>query len=360
VEGAEQELFDLSRDPAESENLAAREPRRLQQMRAGLRAVVREMAPEGDTAQARRATPEQEERLRSLGYVGGGGGTGALDEPGLPDPRRRAHVYDRMQQAMLAQGPGVEAALADMTAIVAEDPGNPFAHMARAHLAYRDGRMGTAARAFARTLELDPERPAVRLPYGRLLREMGRLEESERQLRIAVEQAAPDDVRTPLGLAETLHAAGKLQEAERVVDAVLARAASDPPALAAKARLLVEQGRDSEAAGYLERARAGAELDDWIALGEAYLRRGLPDRARESVEHALAESPRHPWALAVAGHALVLGGRREPGLALLQRALALHPRRPHVWLRLAEALAAAGDQAAAARCRREAQAALQA
>jgi predicted Zn-dependent protease len=324
-------------------------------MHAALRAAVRAMAPQGDSARPRPATPEQEARLRSLGYVGGGGGAGALDEPGLPDPRRRVHVYERVQQAMQAQGPALDAAMRDMATIAAEDGGNPFVQMALGHLAYRDGRLGTAERAFARSLELDPDRPGVRLPYGRLLRELGRLEESERQLRIAVEQTAEGDLRTPLSLAETLQARGNTQEAERVVDAVLARTPGDGSALAAKARLLVEQGREAEATAYVQRAGPGAQAEDWVELAEVYLRRGQPSRARESAEEVLRRSPGHPWALALAGHALILEGKREAGVTLARRALALGPRRPAAWLSLAAAFTAAGDAAAAARCRREAE-----
>ena len=292
--------------------------------------------------------------MRSLGYVGGGGGAGALDEPGLPDPRRRVHVYERVQQAMQAQGPAMDVALREMAAIAAEDGGNPFVQMALGHLAYRDGRLGTAERAFARSLELDPDRPGVRLPYGRLLREVGRLEESERQLRIAVEQAAEGDLRTPLSLAETLQARGNTEEAQRIVDAVLAKAPDDGPALAAKARLLVERGRHADAAAYMERAGAGAGAEDWVELAELYLRKGQPTHARESAEHVLRRTPAHPWALALAGHALTLEGKRDAGVLLMRQALALRPRRPAAWLSLAAAFDAAGEGASAARCRRQA------
>ena len=43
-------------------------------------------------------------------------------------------------------------------------------------------------RAFARTLELDPDRPGIRQNYGKLLRELERYGESERELRIALAQ----------------------------------------------------------------------------------------------------------------------------------------------------------------------------
>jgi arylsulfatase A-like enzyme/tetratricopeptide (TPR) repeat protein len=355
VQGAETELFDLGADPGETRNLAAQEPQRVERMRAALQAAVRKMAPGGDSARSTVLSPEQEERLRSLGYVGGSGGAGSLDEPGLPDPRLQVHIYERVWRAMSAFGPAVPRALADMEAVVAVDPGNPFAHQALGHLAYRDGRLGTASRAFARSLELDPDRLGTRLPFGRLLREMDRLEDSERQLRIAVEQTTPDDDRTRIGLAETLTARGSTDEAGRIVEAVLARSPNDEEALAVKGRLLAAQGQPLEAVPYLERAGGGPEVEPWIELGELYLGLGQPDKAQQSAERALARVPGHPWALAVAGRALIREGRRAEGLEVLRSAVILRPRRPEGWLSLARAFEDAGRRPEAARCRRHAE-----
>jgi arylsulfatase A-like enzyme/Tfp pilus assembly protein PilF len=357
VEGAEPELFDLSTDPGETRNLAAREPERLERMRGLLRAAVQKMAPAGDTAKAAALSPEQEERLRSLGYAGGGGGAGALDEPGLPDPRTHVHVYERVLRATLAHGPAVAPALADVASAVREDPGNPFAHFVLGSLAYRDGRFGVAAQAYERALGLDPDRPNMRLAFGGVLRDLDRRVESERQLRIALGQTTPDDDRTRIALAETLTALGKTDEARTFIDAALARAPRHGEALVAKARLLVAQGREGEAVQYLERAGQGQELDPWVELGELYLRMGQPARARESAGRALAQASAHPWALSIRGHALILEGRREEGLAALRAALLARPRRPDAWLSLARAFSAAGDAREAALCRRHAEAA---
>jgi len=354
VQGTAPELFDLARDPYEKRDMAAEEPQRVERMLAALQAAVRRMAPAGDSARASTLSPEQEERLRSLGYAGGTGGAGRLDEPGLPDPRSRVQVYERVRHAMGAFGAAVPRALAEMEAVVAADPQNPFAHFALGHLAYRDGRLGRAAQAFARGLELDPERPATRLPYGRLLREMGQLEESERQLRIALEQTTPDDGRTRIGLAETLTARGKTDEAARLVQEVLSRMPKDAEALAANARILIAQGRAAEAVPYLERAGEGRDVEPWIELGELYLGLGQVGRARESAERALARVPGHPWALAVAGQALIREQRREEGLAALRTALAHRPRRPDGWRSLARAFDAAGQRREAELCRRQA------
>jgi len=94
--------------------------------------------------------------------------------------------------------------------------------------------------------------------------------------------------------------------------------------------------------------------DARIDLARLYVRMGDLARAREAADAVVAATPGHPWALAVLGQVVVLEGHREEGLALLRRAEASRPRRPEAWLSLAEGFDAAGDRAAAARCRQAA------
>ena len=84
-------------------------------------------------------SPEQLDKLRSLGYTGGGSaGAGPLDDRTLPDPRTHVRNYERLQRAMLARGPAAEAALREIEEIARADPGNPYAHFALGGLAYRE------------------------------------------------------------------------------------------------------------------------------------------------------------------------------------------------------------------------------
>src|SRR5207247_7471120 len=107
-------------------------------------------------------------------------------------------------------------ASAEAAAIAEQDPGNPFAFTTVASLAYRAGQLAEAGRAFRRALELNPDRPAVRQNYGKLLRDMDRLDESEKELRLALAQTDGVDVRTRASLAETLARLGKTDEAVRL------------------------------------------------------------------------------------------------------------------------------------------------
>ena len=353
ITGASPELYNLGDDPGELRNLAASQPDRVRRMSEELQRGLQRLAPGGDRAQPRAASAEQEERLRSLGYTAGSGGSGPLDDPTLPDPRTHVELYDRLQAATVAQGAALAAAFDEVQRITTLDPGNPFAFGTLASMAYRHGSLTVAAKAFARALELDPDRPGVRQNYGKLLRELERFADSERELRLAVAQS-DDDTRTRINLAETLVAVRKDAEAAELLDAVLAKEPSDPEALGVKGRLLAAQGRTKEALPYFEKATATSDPEPLIELARGYLAAGEIGKARETAGEALRKSPGHPWAMAVLGTALIRDGQRTAGVDYLDRAFNAGPRRPIVWHTLAEGFESAHDSVRAAVCRKQA------
>jgi predicted Zn-dependent protease len=316
--------------------------------------ALHQLAPSGDKAQANPISAEQEQRLRSLGYAAGSGGSGPLDDPSLPDPRTHVGLYDRLQIALAAQGAALPRAFAEVEAVVAADPGNPFAHGALATMSYQYGSLTVAAREFARVLDIEPDRPGVRQNYGKLLRDLGRYADSERELRAAIVQTPEDDSRLTISLAETLIAERKLDEAERLISSVLAKQPRDPEALGAKGRLLIAQGRAPDAIAYLEQATSTSDPEPFIELARGSLQAGNAARARDAAGEALRRSPGHPWAMAVLGTALVRDGQKTAGVEYLQRAMAAGPRRPIVWESLADGFDAAHDAGLAATCRRKA------
>ena len=352
VMGSRSELFNLADDPGETNDLSTREGPRVEKMQAILRAALSKMAPSGDSARTAAVAPDQEAILRSLGYVSGSGGAGELDQPGLPDPRDRVHLYERLQVIQRPQTITLDQALMEAVAIQGEDPNNPFAYQTVASLAYRTGRLGLSARAYRRALELDPDRPSIRQSFGKLLRELGRLDESEGELRLAVEQTDADDMRTRASLVETLLLRGKTDEAGKLADELTAKEPKNPDVLMARGHWLIARGRVEEAASLLTDAATGHDADPLVELALAWLEKGDAVRAQGAAEAALARMPGQPWAQGVLGHALVLQGRREDGLAALKRGVAARPKRPQAWISLAAGFAAARDEASAEACRR--------
>src|SRR5216117_851470 len=166
-----------------------------------------------------------------------------------------------------------------------------------------------------------------RVLFRSLLRDMDRLEDSEKELRLALEQTDAQDARARSSLAETLIRLGKNDEAARLVADALRIEPKDPDALGAQGRLLVAQGRLEEAATSLGAAAEKGDADSHIELARIYLRLRDYDRARSEVGTVLTKNPGHPWALAVLGQALVLQGERDEGLTVLRRAEAARPRR---------------------------------
>ena len=352
VAGSRSELFNLAEDPGEERDLADREGARLEKMKAILRVALSKMAPGGDSARTAAIAPDQEAMLRSLGYVAGSGGKGELDEEHLPDPRDHVRLYERLEVLQRPQTITLGQALPEAVAIEDQDPGNPFAAQTVASLAYRTGRLGLSARAYRRALELDPDRPSIRQSFGKLLRELGRLEESENELRLAVEQTDADDLRTRASLVATLVLRGKTEEAGRLVADLTAKDPRSLDVLHARGRWLIALGRVEEAGSVLTEAAKGPDTDPLVELAVAWLDKGDAARAQAAAEAALERVPGQPWAQAVLGQALVRQGRRDDGLAVLRRAVAARPKRPQAWMSLAAGFDAAHDRPSAEACRR--------
>jgi Flp pilus assembly protein TadD len=249
-----------------------------------------------------------------------------------------------------AQDVPFAGAAKEIEEIALHDPDNPFVYTTLARLAYRTGHLSEAARAYHRALELDPERPEVRQNYGKLLRDMDRLEDSEKELRLALVQTDAQDARTRSSLAETLARLGRTDEALGLVAEALRIKPGNSDALAAQGLVLAAQGRLDEAAKSLE--AAGASPDARIELARVELRRGDLGRAREFSTACSSRTPAIPGRSPCSG-SFACSKAPRGGARALRRAEAARPRRPEAWLSLGRGFEAAKDAASAARCRRQ-------
>jgi phosphoglycerol transferase MdoB-like AlkP superfamily enzyme len=95
------ELYDLSKDPKELENLYSDKKAVSEELSAKLRAIIRDYTPGQELAEKTGLDPALMERLKSLGYAGfSGGGTGKVSNSDLPDPKDRIQVYELISKAI--------------------------------------------------------------------------------------------------------------------------------------------------------------------------------------------------------------------------------------------------------------------
>jgi GT2 family glycosyltransferase/tetratricopeptide (TPR) repeat protein len=146
----------------------------------------------------------------------------------------------------------------------------------------RDARQfSAAADAYARTLQLAPERTDLRIQYGNMLKDAGRMAEAEAAYREAIAER-PDDPEVHLQLGHALKLQGKRAEA---LEAYRRAALAQPPLLAPR-RELFHAGDGEVQRDLFERQLALGGVEALLTLSEEIVRlqgvlnrliEGLPD-----------------------------------------------------------------------------------
>ena len=316
IVSSETELYDLSNDPAEQQNVAAAHAGVVQGMTARV-TTLQTMAPPVPAA----VTAEASERLRALGYVTGsssmGGPTGG--RPG-PNPARVIDAWAAFETALSQTNAGrPDDALPVLKALV--------------------GRF--------------PDAPVFQTTYGRALKDAGRPAQAVAVYRQAV--ARISDASLYHDLAVAARAAGNVTEALKAEQAALALEGRNPAALNGLGLLHAEAGRASDAATSFEQAAAldPSNASYWTNLGNA--RRELSElpQAEAAYRRALDVEPTYADAANGLGAILVQTGKPADAVAWLERAIQRSPDFYEARLNLGIALQESGQRARAAAVYRE-------
>jgi tetratricopeptide (TPR) repeat protein len=225
-----------------------------------------------------------------------------------------------------------------------DQPDNPqaLAMQAQLRLDYEHA-WAEAVKGFSRALELDPDHEEARVGLAVALLESKRFAEAAEQLE-RLRQLQPDNLRVRVGLAECRDGLGEADEAERLVDEVLAGHPDYPHALALRGRLAQEKGDYAAAETWLRKAVAGNPTDYQARYnlilclnhngkaGEAgrqkrHLQQMKDDLTRfdEIIGKELPQRPRDPDLHCTLGRLLLRSGYRDEGLRWLHSALRLDP-----------------------------------
>jgi tetratricopeptide (TPR) repeat protein len=341
VDAPRPELYALDTDPGESKDLAAIRPDAVENLRRPLRTALAAAPPPARTAM----DPESREKLRSLGYLGGGAPGPA---PLLRDPKDGIALINRLEHAIADARTEPARSARELAALLAEDP---RLGLARRYRAIALAGVGDEAGAIAELRALDKEGPLAAedlVLLGECLRLAGRPAEALSTLDRAetLQPASPD---APLTRARVLIALGHRPEAR----AAFARALSVSPGHAAALQGLgdvaLEQGDLQGAADYYDQARRADPADPkaLLKLGVVHVRAGRIDEALPLLRAAVERAPTDAEALLALAGALAKSGRPAEAVPYLERAVEAGARSPTALNALGFARLESGDEAGA-------------
>ncbi len=340
IDGPDPELYDLIRDPEETQNILQRERAVSRRLRTALEKIDRTLQPPAEV------DPAVRESLLSLGYVGGSRGATATGA----DPKSRIHVLEDLGAAsrLYVAGRYAEAASA-YRSVLREEPGMVYAREQLAKALRRTGRTDEALGELRQALDESGGAPHIALSLAELYLSLGELDEAQAHAEMARRQ---NEAALDL-LAQVALRRNDLQTARAVLDEALAARGTRVEPLITLAELLVREGNHAAAVDAAARARRefGDRQDVEVLRGLAYqeglalANLGRTGEAERAFRNEIALSPNEIAPYTRLAGVLALSGRGEEAIATLRQLVETNPV-PMAYREAAAALAALGNPGA--------------
>jgi arylsulfatase A-like enzyme/Flp pilus assembly protein TadD len=295
IDAPKPELYDLTNDPHERQNLYSQKKAVSEQMKAKLDSLIREYTPGSELAQKTALDPALMERLKSLGYVGfSGGGNNNPKSSESADPKDRILTYELISDGMVDS---------------------------------QHGRYTESVEKLTSALKTDPDSVPVHyllgLDYYRLQDYSKAIEHLERVLQLSPEYAL---AAFQLGLTY-----GRAGDATRAIESLKHALTLDPTNFAAAYNLgavYIQQRMSSEAiAAFRKSIEIAPEyVPGHAALGEVLLYEGQVDEAVVQLRQAVDLAPQNPQTHLALAKALKAKGLSAEAQQELRKAQEAGPR----------------------------------
>ncbi|HZQ22294.1 MAG TPA: sulfatase-like hydrolase/transferase [Terriglobales bacterium] len=294
IDSPKPELYDLSKDPAETQNLITDKKAVGDEMRAKLATLIRQYSAGEELAQKTGLDPALMERLKSLGYAGfSGGGNPTVSSRELPDPKDRIQVYELISDAIAdSQHGNYSDSVEKLNRAMKTEPGSVPAHYLQGLNYYRLRNFGNAVAEFQRVLGLSPDYTLAVFYLGMAYGHTGQIDDAIANLKHALELDS-----TNFAAAYNLGAAymqkRMVPEASAAFRQSIAITDQYAPAHRALGEVLLYQGQVDPAITELRKAAELAPQDAaaHAALAKAFEAKGLNEDAREEMRKAQEAQP---------------------------------------------------------------------
>lgn len=348
------ELYDVSTDPGETRNLAAADPARADTMERALRALVAQTSRDAAPKAPQAVDAATEQRLRALGYVGGGSARN-LEERPRRDPKDTITLYNLLLLAGADSEAGrYDAAISKVREALAADPEIIEGYSRLGNIETKAGRHGEAIQAYQRALALDPEHLLSTYNLALAYRAAGRIDEAIVGLE-RTQQLDPRSGRAHFQLGDIHMQRGEPARAVEVLTRGLTLDVDRAPFLVKLGEAHLELKQYDAAEKVLREAVA---LRAEVPRGQYNLalvaeQRGNAGAARAAYEAEIAANPRNYGAQFNLGKLLMKEGRLADATSRFRAAVEARPDFAEGYLYLAKALLDTGNLAGAEQAARD-------
>jgi len=294
IDAPKPELYDLAKDPGETQNLFAEKKAVGEEMRARLAALIRQYSAGQELAEKTGLDPALMERLKSLGYAGfSGGGSPTITNRALPDPKDRVQVYELISDAIAESQHGDYPSSTEKLnlALKTEPDSVPVRYLLGLNY-YRMHEFSNAVAQLERVLQLSPEYALAAFQLGLAYARAGDFERAIPALKRALELDATN-FSAAYNLGIVYEQKQMVPEAMAAFRHALSIAPDYPLAHRGLGEALLYQGQVDDALTELRRAVELSPLDpgNHAALAKALSAKGLDSEAQEEMYKAQQARP---------------------------------------------------------------------
>src|SRR5713101_8824135 len=294
IDAPKPELYDLNKDPGETQNLFLLKKAVAEEMRARLAALIRQSSGGQELAEKTGLDPALMERLKSLGYAGySGGGSPTVSDRALPDPKDRIQVYELISDAIAESQHGDYPSSTEKLnlALKTEPDSVPVRYLLGLNY-YRRHEFSNAVTQLERVLQLSPEYALAAFQLGLAYACTGDFDHAIPALKRALDLDATN-FSAAYNLGIVYEQKQMVPEAMAAFRQSLSIAPDYPLAHRGLGEALLYQGQVDDALTELRRAVELSPLDpgNHAALAKALSAKGLDSEAQEEMRKAQQAQP---------------------------------------------------------------------
>jgi arylsulfatase A-like enzyme/Flp pilus assembly protein TadD len=294
IDAPKPELYDLSTDPREVQNIFAQKPAVTQELSTRLKSLIAQYTAGEEQAQKTGLDPALMERLKSLGYAGfSGGGSPEVSNHDLPDPKDRIQIYQLFSDAMSdSQHARYEQSVEKLTTVLQTDPDSIPAHYILGLDYYRMQQFPLAVEHLQRVMHLSPEYALACYQLGLAYARAGDMDNAEQTLKRTL-QLDPTNYDAAFNLGAVYLQKKMVPEAASAFRQAIAINSDYAPAHRALGEVLLYEQQVDDALAELRRAEKLQPEDPatHAALAKALATKGLNEQAQEEMRRAQQVQP---------------------------------------------------------------------